>query len=1247
MATTKKSARRILFGLALLFALGALGALALPLWLPWVLGPGAAKAGVRYSSYEREGYGRFVLHAVQYRGHGVEFRAGRVEGLLPFGWLWERYAAPDRTTFVLVEAWSLRLTSETQQASARSSPTDRKTNSVVTVLREARTNLFLVESWVPRAELRRGIVQLPSGQLELPALHWMAGQLTGEIVAPALGQRASFQAKLPVNASWQLSTSVRPLQAEVDLTFQSEADRVEMQGAILWRTNRMAVTAEFPEQGWPPRVASVTADKFRIPASLLGLGGYQDLSGSLAARWTNGQFRIDLNAQAQPVPTAQGALSPVTAALRASGDTNLVRVEEATLRAPWLRAELSQGAAFDFKGHMLSAEVLFRLQAELSQQPWIKARGALTGGALIRRSTREFPDVAVELSGKGLESVGLRADTLDVKGSLSWPWMEISRAEVHFAEGASAALIGKGNLQDRFLTNGVLHLEGKLGAKLLPAGIDYQRVLVHADFRGPINRLSHSGLLEVDGLLVPSSTNLNVRAQWRGKQTDLEHFTASVSAGKTLLSMGGSAQAEQGQAGLRFEELSLTQANELLYTLDRPFSVSLDRDQLRSKAASRQWLLVLQPVHWQGPQRSLALEADIAWPSHGTFRGAVERFDTALFAGLFRTAPPSFRLDQLNLAGQWSNGPVQFQMEARGELPVKDQKALAAQVRAHGDAQGLVVEQFQVTSGPVSVISGQGSFPLRVDPTNSSRVLVIDDRQPVEVHALTAPNQVFWDEIAAWTRVGLADPRVQLDVSGPLRAPTGKLTATVAAIRPQGLWTNRELPRMENLRAQLDLTSAAVRLETLQLLLEGQPVALSGYVPLGTDYSTDWRQFFQWQQATGLVRVADAQIGPFARFFPKTLSPQGNLDVNLAIRTNLQFEGQVFVRGAATRPLASLGAVDNLESRLQIAGRRVEIHTFTGTLGGEPFGVTGTVDLGQRNLDTGLPRLALKIRGQSIPLARQPDLILRSDLDLAISNQTNQPAGISGSVRLRDSVFLSDLRVLIPGKVAQPLQRPPFFSIDLEPLADWTLDLRVRGEKFLKVRSPFFRGEVSSDLKLEGTLREPMMIGEVTINSGGVQFPFANLDVTQGLVSFTSADPYRPRLFVTAGARTLGYDVKMEVSGPADAPVIQFTSTPPLSSEQVLLMVTTGELPQQGSSVSAQQRASRLALFLGRNLLSEFGSGQGGADRLTIRSGEDISDQGKQTYSLEYRLSKDWSIVGEYDRFGAFNAELKWRVYSR
>jgi len=52
-------------------------------------------------------------------------------------------------------------------------------------------------------------------------------------------------------------------------------------------------------------------------------------------------------------------------------------------------------------------------------------------------------------------------------------------------------------------------------------------------------------------------------------------------------------------------------------------------------------------------------------------------------------------------------------------------------------------------------------------------------------------------------------------------------------------------------------------------------------------------------------------------------------------------------------------------------------------------------------------------------------------------------------------------------------------------------------------------------------------------------------------------------------------------------------------------------------------------------------------ERLTIKSGEEISDQGRPTYHVEYKLTEHWSLVGEYDRFGDFNAGFKWRILSR
>jgi translocation and assembly module TamB len=184
-------------------------------------------------------------------------------------------------------------------------------------------------------------------------------------------------------------------------------------------------------------------------------------------------------------------------------------------------------------------------------------------------------------------------------------------------------------------------------------------------------------------------------------------------------------------------------------------------------------------------------------------------------------------------------------------------------------------------------------------------------------------------------------------------------------------------------------------------------------------------------------------------------------------------------------------------------------------------------------------------------------------------------------------------------------------------------------------------------MRLQGTLANPVALGEVRISSGTVLFPFANFDVTEGLVSLTSESPHDPQLFVTANAQRLGYDLKLEVTGSANEPRLQFSSSPPLSPEQVLLLVTTGQAPSQTGQLSSRQRVQRLGLFLGRNLLTSLGFGGSGEDRLSVRMGEEVTNDGRPSYEVEYKMTDDWSVVGEYDRFNEFNVGVKWNVFSR
>jgi translocation and assembly module TamB len=395
------------------------------------------------------------------------------------------------------------------------------------------------------------------------------------------------------------------------------------------------------------------------------------------------------------------------------------------------------------------------------------------------------------------------------------------------------------------------------------------------------------------------------------------------------------------------------------------------------------------------------------------------------------------------------------------------------------------------------------------------------------------------------------------------------------------------------------------------------------------------------------LQIQNAELAAFVPLFPEVLSPEGELGLDVSLRQGT-LEGELTIQGARTRPLATLGAIGDINVKAELVEHMLKLQSATARIGASTVNLAGQADLRGRNWITNLqPPFAFALWGTNVPLARQPESIIRSDLDLAIFRTNGATTVVSGKATLKNSFFMSDLSALVPGKVATPGRRPPYFSIEKAPLADWRLAVDVTGERCLNVRSTLFNGVASANLKIRGTLKEPVALGDLRIDSGVVRFPFASLQVQQGFVNTTSQDPYRPQLSISAASKQFGYDIKMDVGGPVDAPIIQFSSTPPLSSEQILLMVTSGAIPQGNYTLTPQQRAQTVGLFVGRDLLSKLGFGDSAEQRLTIRSGEEMTEQGTPTYDIEYKLTPRWSLTGERDRFNDYNAGVKWRVYSR
>ena len=85
------------------------------------------------------------------------------------------------------------------------------------------------------------------------------------------------------------------------------------------------------------------------------------------------------------------------------------------------------------------------------------------------------------------------------------------------------------------------------------------------------------------------------------------------------------------------------------------------------------------------------------------------------------------------------------------------------------------------------------------------------------------------------------------------------------------------------------------------------------------------------------------------------------------------------------------------------------------------------------------------------------------------------------------------------------------------------------------------------------------------------------------------------------------------------------------------------DLPGAPAGNGDRKRLTVLGAYLGRGLFR--GLGVDDPDRLTITSGEQVTQQGGETYAVEYKLGKRWVLVGEYDEFDDYNVGLKWRLY--
>lgn len=356
--------------------------------------------------------------------------------------------------------------------------------------------------------------------------------------------------------------------------------------------------------------------------------------------------------------------------------------------------------------------------------------------------------------------------------------------------------------------------------------------------------------------------------------------------------------------------------------------------------------------------------------------------------------------------------------------------------------------------------------------------------------------------------------------------------------------------------------------------------------------------------------------------------------------------GNVHVERGTIRLAGTFPVIQALEADLRFVPDGLTIDRLRGELGASPFELGGGATWSGGGVELGLT-----MQGKDLLLHRAEGIKVRADVDLAIDGPVDALRA-KGAVVLTDGRFVKQFDLL--GGLLAPKggltsgERGFHLTFAREgPLADMVFDVTLRSSAPFTVKNNVANGGVRPDLRLTGTGAVPILLGSVYVDPIRLLLPSGHLTIRSGTILFTEEDPFFPDLQLSADARIKGFDITMDVSGNYDEPVVVLSSTPPLPSSDLTVLVLTGNLPQGAVAADAGQS---VAIYLAQDFLSRWlsdestESGETLIDRIDLQVGTNVSESGAQTMEASYRLTdrrlgpgRTDYITGERDVYDRIN----------
>jgi translocation and assembly module TamB len=1211
--------KRILIFLSGCAGLLLLTVATLPWWMGILVRQVGDQYGVTFTSYTTVGYGRWAIENVVWAQPGTHITVARVEGPHPLAWWWQKTGASG----VVVDGLSVKVNAAEH--------VQTEGPGLITGPYSLVRQYDRILPWLPPLELRTGVVSWAEGHV-IEVTEVILFDSDAEAVAVSY---RGHQGAVAVRMNKRLAETGTGGGEIAKFEASSVADNWTLSGTMIARSNQVqiegywldqvfAVEAAFVQDQWIPDSGKVTASNWRLPAAAFGLGEYyREITGDIAVSWSEGQLGFE-PVKIDGLPLDEGAYPPFSIMMQGAGSLASAQIRLLQISTPGLTLEADRPFEISRESVRAGAVSYLDLSADLSKLPKLDATGRVDGRITVTTRAGDWPLVEGTLRGSDVKLASLPVLRGEVAGQLTWPTWTVSEVRLMDDVGGTITLSASGDAKTATIAAGAwtADVPGESLQFFLPVGLTVGRIVARGEVKGTWPEVLHAGSWDATNLTVPRLSPLDVAGSWTGAGQEI---TADVttSSGQGLVNL--TVQAD------------LTTAKISAASIDHDGTRVVDLGQPIEIAWTDGWRVAGGAMSGPG----ISAELDYLTPTKGKLEARAQAPDLSWINDWWILPPFIQSVETIALTAEWDQGPLIFTGNVIGELAFDTVGTVHIAAEAEGDYTGTRIKTFRFGQNDREFANMSGVVPGYIDFFGET-LWQIDREGAMDLNVLVAPNPAFWKTVGESQHITVSRPDIAVAVKGTWAAPqaTGKIAVGRLKIGPE--IAGYDWPEITDLAMTLAAELDGVRIDDGRATIDGQTVKWTGRLPVD---EVGWSRLrsepltYLREQGAAHVEVTGANLATLAKFVPDYLVPVGVVSLDLSFSPGAKIEGKLVLQDAVSRPLGPLGVLQDIGAEIEFSDRTIQVRRLEALMGGQPVRVEG-----QAAWEVGMkPELNLKLVGTNLPLVRQTGLLLRGDLDLHVTSDAEGRGAVRGTVKLHDGLMLTDVRSLVPsGGGARRETRPPYFSVSVEPFAEWELDLEVQGDRFMRLRTPLLTGEASIAVTLDGTLRNPRALGDVTLGQGVVKLPFARFEIDEGTASLTEAQPYQPQLSFSGTGKRFGYDLTMELTGSANDPQLHLSSDPALPAADVVLMAMAGVAPKEEFIYSQNERALKLGVYFGQEIVSDL-LGWEGDGRLSLSTGEKLSRRGKETYRVGYDWKDRWTVTGEYDEFDQYNAGLKWR----